>query len=66
MMSPLVIITVASAIIGMSLYMSLVWWLRGGIYIVVDGFFAGLLCGWAGYKAAGWLGLGATAAGAGS
>ncbi|CAN7230392.1 hypothetical protein LJR090_000989 [Bosea sp. LjRoot90] len=45
MTSPLVIVTVASAIIGMGLYMSLVWWLRGGIYIVVDGFFAGLLCG---------------------
>ncbi|CAN7426362.1 hypothetical protein [Bosea sp. LjRoot237] len=41
MTSVLVIVTVASAIIGMGLYMSLVWWLRGGIYIVVDGFSLG-------------------------
>ncbi len=64
-MTPLAIATVASAIVGMGLYMSLVWWLRGGIYIVVDGFFAGLLCGWAGYKAAKWFGLGAAVAGTG-
>ncbi len=65
MTSPLVIVTVASAILGMGSYMWIMWWLRGGIYIVVDGFLAGLLCGLVGYKAARWFGLGTAMAGTG-
>ncbi|WID96762.1 hypothetical protein QO058_00230 [Bosea vestrisii] len=68
-MAPLVIVTLASAIVGMGLYVSLVWRLRGGYlagsHIIAEGVFAGLFFGVAGYKTARWLGLGATAAGAG-